>query len=193
MNDTPAYISFIFRKINHHICSSYTSLPAEKKTNMGQALQTFASGSHEKKIKEIGPLIEQCYGEFIAKTEIEKMTLAEFYQAVCQTFEELNKKLGSTQFRVPKTETLREAYDKHHQLKGKALTKEEFQRILQDVIFATGFTGFGAKDIIFYIFGVPATALLLKQRIAPRAVPNDVFIPAVTSATVFVLAKLNKI
>lgn len=24
---------------------------------------------------------------------------------------ELNKKLGSTQFRVPKTETLREAYD----------------------------------------------------------------------------------
>ncbi|XP_031286215.1 uncharacterized protein LOC116144926 [Pistacia vera] len=160
---------------------------------MGQALQTFASGSDEKKNEEIGPLIGQCYEDFIAKTKFELMTSADFHKAVCQTIEELNKKLGSTQFRVPNTDTLKAAYEKHHQGKGKSLTKEEFQRILQDVIFATGFTGFGAKDIIFYIFGLPATALLLKQRIAPRAVPNDIFIPVVTSATVFLLAKLNKI
>lgn len=57
----------------------------------------------------------------------------------------------------------------------------------------TGVAGIGAKDFILYIFGVPATALFIKQRIIPRAIPNEIFIPVITSATVFVLAKLNKI
>lgn len=84
-------------------------------------------------------------------------------------------------------------FQNHHQGKGKALSKEEFQLILQEVVKHTGFTGVGAKDILFYMFGIPATALFIKQRILPNAVKNEIFIPAVTSGTVFVLAQLNKI
>lgn len=82
---------------------------------------------------------------------------------------------------------------KHHQDKGKSLTKEEFQKILQVVILDTAVTNIIAKDMLFYLYGVPATALLIKQCLVPKLIPNAVFIPAVTSATVFLLAKLNKI
>ena len=61
------------------------------------------------------------------------------------------------------------------------------------MILESGFSGIGAIDICFYIFGVPLAALFIKQGIMPRAIPNEIFIPAVTSAAVFVLAKLNKI
>ncbi|KAH9680206.1 hypothetical protein WN944_023940 [Citrus x changshan-huyou] len=159
---------------------------------MGQALKTLASGSEEKKVKEISPIVEQCYEVYIAGSR-KALTSADFYQAVCQTIEEINKSLGSSQFRVPQTETLQEAYEKHHKGKGKSLTKDEFEKIIKELIVDTGLTGFGAKDIIFYMFGVPITALFIKQRVAPKAVPNDIFIPVVTSATVFLLAKLNKI
>ena len=84
-------------------------------------------------------------------------------------------------------------FQKHHKGKDRSPTKEEFEKIIQDVILDTGFTGIGAKDILFYIFGVPVTALFIKQRLFPNAISNDVFIPGVTSATVFVLAQLNKI
>ena len=61
------------------------------------------------------------------------------------------------------------------------------------MILESGFSGIGAIDICFYIFGVPLTALFIKQGIMPRAIPNEIFIPAVTSAAVFALAMLNKI
>lgn len=82
---------------------------------------------------------------------------------------------------------------KHLEGKTKSLTKEKFQEILQEVIVDTGFTGIGAKDTLFYIFGVPVAALMIKQRVMPRVISNDIFIPGITSATVFILAKLNKI
>lgn len=85
---------------------------------------------------------------------------------------------------------------KHHKGKGKdqkPLTKEEFQRILQDVIMDSGVTGMGIKDIFLFIFGIPIVTTFIKQRAAPNVIPNDVFIPAVTSASVFLLSKLNKI
>ncbi|KAK4432061.1 hypothetical protein Salat_0968200 [Sesamum alatum] len=156
---------------------------------MGQSLNKF--GNEEKKVKEIGPVIERCYDKYFVKTE--DWSSADLYHAVCQTVEEINKTTGSTQFRVPQTSTLQEAYEKHHQGKGKSLTKEEFQEILQEVILGTGLTSIGAKDMLFYLFGVPVTALFLKQRLAPNLVPNEAFIPVLTSATVFLLAKLNKI
>ncbi|KAL0346167.1 UNVERIFIED_CONTAM: hypothetical protein Sradi_4448000 [Sesamum radiatum] len=71
--------------------------------------------------------------------------------------------------------------------------KGRLPKILQEVILDTGLTSIAAKDMLFYLFGVPATALFLKQRLAPKLVPNEAFIPIVTSATVFLLAKLNKI
>ncbi|KAI4381546.1 hypothetical protein MLD38_007611 [Melastoma candidum] len=49
---------------------------------------------------------------------------------------------------------------------------------MEIVIIDTGFAGVGAKDILVYIFVVPATALLIKQRVMPiRAIPNEIFIP----------------
>lgn len=57
----------------------------------------------------------------------------------------------------------------------------------------TGVTGIGAKDVFFYMFGVPSTAQIIKQMLIPKAIPNELFIPVVTSVTVFLLAKLNKI
>ncbi|KAI3525968.1 hypothetical protein L1887_05107 [Cichorium endivia] len=150
--------------------------------------QTF--GKEEK--KDIGPVVGKCYDKYFADPN-KKWNSAEFYHAVCETVEEMNKILGSTQFHVPKSSTLEEAYNKHHQGKEKSLSKEEFQKILQDIILDSGVTGMGIKDILLFIFGIPIITTFIKQKAAPNAVPNDVFIPAVTSASVFLLAKLNKI
>ncbi|KAI4300882.1 hypothetical protein L6164_034209 [Bauhinia variegata] len=169
---------------------------------MGQSLKKLAPGSEEKKLKEIGPIIDKFYDDHFAPFKdatysVKKLTKewssAEFYRAVCCAVEKINEKLGNTQFRVPTTDALREAYHKHHQGKGRSLTREEFQKILEEVITDTGFTGIGAKDTLLYIFGVPVTALFLKQRVMPQALPNEIFIPGVTSVTVLVLAMLNKI
>ncbi|GFY98139.1 hypothetical protein Acr_12g0006800 [Actinidia rufa] len=159
---------------------------------MGQSLKKLAPGSEEKIGKEIGPIIENCYDTYLSGSD-KDLSSDDFYRAVCVTIGEINKKLSSSQFRVPGTETLKEAYNKHHQGKGKSLTKDEFQKILQEVILESGFSGIGAIDIGFYIFGVPLTALFIKQGVMPRAIPNEIFIPVVTSAAVFVLAMLNKI
>ncbi|KMT15178.1 hypothetical protein BVRB_3g062910 [Beta vulgaris subsp. vulgaris] len=142
--------------------------------------------------KLMGETAQRYYEEHFSDVT-KDWTSVDFYRAVCEAVEEINRILGNTQFRVPKEEALQQAYDRHHKGKGKSLTKEEFQKILQDAIVETGFTGIGAKDILLYIFGVPATALLIKQGLIPKALPNEIFIPVVTSATVFVLAKLNKI
>ncbi|XP_050229248.1 uncharacterized protein LOC126678394 [Mercurialis annua] len=158
---------------------------------MGQSLIKFSQGNEENKENEIECAIEEWYNKVFIDTE--QWELADFYRAVCQIIEEINKKLKSTQFRTPDAEKLKQVYQIHCKDKGKAVTKEEFQKMLQEVIIKTGFTGFGSKDIFIFLFGVPAAALFLKQRIAPKAVPNDVFIPIVTSATVYFLARLNKI
>ncbi|XP_022842056.1 uncharacterized protein LOC111365752 [Olea europaea var. sylvestris] len=156
---------------------------------MGQSFKKM--GNEENKISEIETIIEKCYEKYFENQIFE--CLPDFYHAVCQAVEDINKKIGSTSFRVPKTTTLKEAYNKHHKRGEKNLTKEEFQRILQDIIMDTGVTGIGAKDVFFYMFGVPSTAQIIKQMLIPKAIPNELFIPVVTSVTVFLLAKLNKI
>ncbi|XP_024974272.1 uncharacterized protein LOC112512508 [Cynara cardunculus var. scolymus] len=142
--------------------------------------------------KDLEPIIEKCYDQYFADPN-KKWNSAEFYHAVCETVEEMNKLIGCTQFRVPKTSTLEQAYHNHHKGKEKSLSKEEFKRILQDIILDSGVTGQGIKDIFLFIFGIPVVTTFIKQRAAPNAVPNDIFIPAVTSASVFLLAKLNKL
>lgn len=52
----------------------------------------------------------------------------------------------------------------NHKVKNKSLTKDEFAKILQQVIKETGFSGVGAKDTLIYIFGVPITALLSSKQ-----------------------------
>ncbi|XP_021908577.1 uncharacterized protein LOC110822712 [Carica papaya] len=162
---------------------------------MGQTLKTLASGNEQEiKTKAICNAIEEFYNSHLENSEKE-WTLTDFYRAICEVIEEINRKIGSTQFRVPPIETLDQAY-KAHNLGGekKTLTKDEFLKVLQEMVIGTGFTGVGgARDVLLFIFGVPVTALFLKHRIAPNSLPDDVFIPAVTSATVYLLAKLNKI
>ncbi|CAO2831606.1 unnamed protein product [Amaranthus hypochondriacus] len=156
---------------------------------MGQSLQKFAPGSEAKMAKIIDATAQKYY----VNCETKDWVFIDFYRAVCEVAEQINKDLGYTQFRVPSEEALQQAFYKHHKGVGKILKKDEFQKILQDVMIHTGFTGIGAKDIILGIFGVPATAFLIKQGLIPRAMPNEIFIPLVTSTTVYILAKLNKI
>ncbi|KAH6819339.1 hypothetical protein C2S51_002942 [Perilla frutescens var. frutescens] len=156
---------------------------------MGQSLNK--SGSHEKE-KEIDRVILENYDKYFSNTE--DWTCADFYHAICQTVEEINRTIGRTQFRVPERSALERAYKKHSRGEGKPLTEDQLQKLLREVILDTGVSNIGgAKDMLFYLFGVPATALFFKQRLAPKLIPNDVFIPVITSATVFLLAKLNKL
>ncbi|XP_019187853.1 PREDICTED: uncharacterized protein LOC109182204 [Ipomoea nil] len=166
-------------------------LSSSNSVNMGQSLKKMGNDDDDMKGRDIQPIIEDCYDKYFVNTE--NWTCADFCHAICQTVEEINTSVRSTQIRVPKTETLDRAFHNHHKGKGKKLSREEFQKILQEIIMDTGVTGIGAKDILFFLFGVPVTTLFFKQRLFPTAVPNEVFIPAVTSATVFLLAKLNKI
>ncbi|XP_074320572.1 uncharacterized protein LOC141657294 [Silene latifolia] len=159
---------------------------------MGQSLQKLTPGSETNRVKLMGEIASKYYDEHFSEITNDETTI-HFYRAICEVVEEINGSLGNTQFKVPKTETLQLAFNKHHKGKGKSLTKEEFQNILHDVIMETGFTGIGAKDIILYIFGVPVTTLLIKKGVLPKAIPDALFIPLVTSATVFFLAKSNKI
>ncbi|KAL9232647.1 hypothetical protein vseg_007731 [Gypsophila vaccaria] len=160
---------------------------------MGQSLQKLSPGSEPKQVRMMGDIASKYHEEHFEKVTKDDWTTTDFYIAVCEVVEEINRTVGNTQFRVPKTETLKQAFDKHHKGRGKSLTKEEFQKILEDVIMETGFTGLGAKDIILYIFGVPVTTLFVKKGVLPKAIPDALFIPLVTSATVFFLAKFNKI
>ncbi|KAG7962079.1 hypothetical protein I3843_09G048100 [Carya illinoinensis] len=158
---------------------------------MGTAMTKFSSGNEEKKGKEIGPILDDCYDKLFQNSSHKKWELADFYRAVCETVEQVNVKLGYTQIRVPEARKLRLAFDNHHRAEGK-LTKDEFQQIFREVVLGTGFTGIGIKDSL-YIFGVPLTALMVKQGVLPRAIPNEIFIPAITSVTVLILATLNKL
>ncbi|KAF5474259.1 hypothetical protein F2P56_006173 [Juglans regia] len=160
---------------------------------MGTALtKSSSSGNEEKKGKEIDPkILGSCYDTHIANSPKE-WTFAEFYRVVCDTVEEINKQLGCTQILVPKADKLQDAYKKYHPGEGK-LTKDEFQKIFQEVVSGTGVAGIGIKDSVLYIFGVPLTAWAVKQRVLPRAIPNEIFIPVATSVTVLIMAKLNKL
>lgn len=44
---------------------------------------------------------------------------------------------------------------RQHKNSNNILKKEEFEKIVQEVIVGTGLTGVGAKDTLIYIFGVP--------------------------------------
>ncbi|XP_062109727.1 uncharacterized protein LOC133821459 [Humulus lupulus] len=158
---------------------------------MGQSLLKFAPGSEQQNIKLV-PTIERCYEKHF-KTKKDP-TVADFYRAVCETVEDINKELGNTQFTIPTAAVVDNAYSNDHQNSG-PVTKEQFQTILKKILTTSaGFTGLGgAKDTFIYVFGVPIVTLFLKQSLMPRVIRNEFFIPGVTSATVFVLAKLNKI
>ncbi|XP_026416801.1 uncharacterized protein LOC113312254 [Papaver somniferum] len=159
---------------------------------MGQSLKKLAAGNGVAKEAEIGKIAARTYENMAKDVKGGDWTITDVYRAVCKTVGDLNKELGSTQFCAPNAVALRHAFDKHHKGSSK-LTPEEFSKMVKDLVFDTGFKGSGAKDIILYMYGVPITMLFIKNTIMPTAIPNDMFIPAVTSATVYALAKFNKI
>ncbi|KAJ6332165.1 hypothetical protein OIU76_010537 [Salix suchowensis] len=165
---------------------------------MGQSLKKLAPGSDENKEREIGQIIEDSYEKYFGEEAINKSSrevttsASYFTRAVCEIVEQINTSLNSTQLRLPEVETLKKIYKDHSLDKGQELGKEEFQKILQEIIIHSGFTGFGSKDTILFIFGIPLITFFIKQRVAPKSIPNEVFIPGVTSASVYLLAKLNK-
>ncbi|KAM3205858.1 hypothetical protein P3L10_029268 [Capsicum annuum] len=132
-------------------------------------------------------IIEYCYDKYFRRT------VADFYQSICLTVEEINRRKGSTQFKIPSTAAIKKAYKKYHSVKGAKMTKDNLKKCVHELMNESGVTGFGATDTIIYLFGVPATALFIKNRTKPEAISDDIFIPGVTSATVFVLSKFNKI
>nr|XP_016453832.1 PREDICTED: uncharacterized protein LOC107778141 [Nicotiana tabacum] len=154
---------------------------------MGQAISKIGQSFQGRDEKIDDEIIEICYDKYFRRTS------ADFYHAICQTVEEINRRQGSTQIKIPSTTTLVRVYKKYHKVEGRKLTKDEFRKIVGDLIRESGVTGFGAKDTLFYLFGVPVTTLFIKQRIKPQAISDEIFIPAVTSATVLVLAKFNKV
>ncbi|WOK94268.1 hypothetical protein Cni_G02970 [Canna indica] len=119
-----------------------------------------------------------------------------FCHELYKIIEKLNKKRGSIQLTLPSKEALQTMYKEHHKEKGKGrMTKDEFRKILKDVITLENFSvGRGALDTILYIFGAPISCLLAK-RVIPGAssISDDIFLPAITFLTVLVLAKTNKL
>ncbi|KAG5583656.1 hypothetical protein H5410_054283 [Solanum commersonii] len=118
--------------------------------------------------------------------------MADFYHSICDAVEEINRRKGRTQFKIPSTAAIKRVYLKHS-VKGKKMTKEKFGLCVHELYGESGITGFGAKETLYYLFGVPATALFIKNRIKPQAISDNDFIPGVTSATVLILSKFNKI
>ncbi|MCD7454934.1 hypothetical protein HAX54_026530 [Datura stramonium] len=154
---------------------------------MGQAISKIGQSFQGRDEKVDDEIIELCYDKYFRRTT------ADFYHSICQTVEEINIRQGCTQFKIPSTTAMIRVYKKYQRVEGTKITKDQFRKILQDLIRETGITGFGAKDTLFYLFGVPVTALFIKNRIKPNSISDDIFIPAVTSATVLVLSKFNKI
>ncbi|PRQ53217.1 putative EF-hand domain pair protein [Rosa chinensis] len=156
---------------------------------------TLRGGGTEERTSDISIIADDYYEANIKGNESTQSSIAEsgFYRAICEIVEKINHQHNNTQINVPTEKKLKEAFKANHREGTGKLTKEEFGRCVQQVIREAGISGYGAKDSLIYIFGVPITALLIKQSVMPRAVSNDYFIPGVTSATALVLAKLNKI
>ncbi|XP_058107905.1 uncharacterized protein LOC131251295 [Magnolia sinica] len=93
---------------------------------------------------------------------------------------------GGTQLRVPDTTTLRDAFENYKEKPG------DLPNIIKNVILNMGFEGKGFMNVL-YKFAAPITGALVKKGFFPDFVSNNVFIPVITSASVLVLATLNKI
>ncbi|KAK1277812.1 hypothetical protein QJS04_geneDACA016554 [Acorus gramineus] len=173
-----------------------------QKTSMGQSLKKLTGRVDDQETKQaleslIKEAIEKRYQKFDDETT--SWSKAEFYHAVYDIVEGINKeKGGAIQISTPKTAKLEKAYrDIHRHRDGKEkLTKGQFEEILKEVIDLQSIAlGQGARDTLLYIFGIPIVALIAKRQLplSTRAISDDVFIPAVTTATVVYLAKANKI
>nr|XP_009403152.2 PREDICTED: uncharacterized protein LOC103986784 [Musa acuminata subsp. malaccensis] len=168
-----------------HTDNMSTSTPSNKEST---ANKTKASAALQSDLVE---LINQHYDScFKNVTEFD-----DFYRALHEIMEKLSESKGAIQLKLPSSDALKSAFEKHHPRENKALLKEEFKNIIKDVITFESFSmGKGALETIFFIFGVPICTFFLKRFIPGGArVSDDILIPAVTSGTVILLAKTNKL
>ncbi|XP_058076627.1 uncharacterized protein LOC131225178 [Magnolia sinica] len=168
---------------------------------MGQSAGKLTKGDAEKKDNTIPSIIKKYCKEIddkISQLKLEKKgdgseqkledyELSIFYQEVCRAVQEMNREHGGgTQLRVPDTATLKDAFKNYKEKPG------DLPNIIKTIILNMGFEGKGFMNVL-YIFAAPITGALVKKGFFPDLVSDNVFIPVITSASVLVLASLNKI
>ncbi|KAG9458028.1 hypothetical protein H6P81_002536 [Aristolochia fimbriata] len=144
----------------------------------------------------IKKIVDRCYSTLLEDVNNTKpISQTYFHHAVCKTVEAINVELGgSTQILIPSYTKIIELYEKNRDRWSGQITRDKFVNILRELITGAQIGGRGKfRDILLYIYGFPVTALLIKQILVPDAISNDILIPAATSASVFALAKQNKI
>ncbi|PKA53714.1 hypothetical protein AXF42_Ash009210 [Apostasia shenzhenica] len=169
---------------------------------MGQALRRGSTLSKQQKEElEISQLIEAYLNDNYKNLDMSIEVLSDFYHTIYIILEELSAKKGAMQFRMPSLERIRKEVDevlKSRKTSNKdfPLTKEEVKEVIRRVISIENFEmGKASRDILLYLFGVPVVGLIAKRIIpGPTAsIPDELFIPFVTSGTVIVLAKTHKL
>ncbi|XP_010926994.1 uncharacterized protein [Elaeis guineensis] len=159
---------------------------------MGQAIPKFRKGDGKEQTSTKPPDLSAIWEEEYNKFTLEKFD--EFYHQFYSIIEKLNEKGGAMQFKLPKKDDLKKAFERYHPGKG-TLTKEEFKKIMGEVIQLESFhVGKRAVDVLLFLFGVPVVSLLAK-RVIPGAesIPEDILIPVATSGTVVFLTKTHRL
>ncbi|KAF8104646.1 hypothetical protein N665_0170s0022 [Sinapis alba] len=94
---------------------------------MGQALNT-AKGNGEVNAKDLEAMAEKCYRKRLEEQndEDQEWSFGDFYRIVAEAVEEINRRLGGTQLKVPSVDKLQEAYERHNLGGGKRYRKKSF-------------------------------------------------------------------
>ncbi|PKA62880.1 hypothetical protein AXF42_Ash018874 [Apostasia shenzhenica] len=174
---------------------------------MGQAVPKPKSGEQvelqDEENVELKKLIQGYLDDNFTNIEGTIKNLDDFYHVIYEIVEQLSVRRGAVQFRIPTIDMLKKEVDavleKRVGLlssKNFPLTKKEVKEVIQRVVSIERLhIGRGARDLFLYIFGIPVVGLLAK-RIIPgptSSIPDELLIPIVTSGTVIVLAKTNRI
>ncbi|KAI9121350.1 hypothetical protein K1719_008383 [Acacia pycnantha] len=166
---------------------------------MGQSFKKATSAGNDF-VKKKEDIMRERYNAFLKDNEEllkdnkdSNKIKSEFYRAICLTVEELNRAQGYTQVKTIEESTLRDLYNKCGKDGTGRPTEDDFVKMMATLEHKLEFTAFGVKETLLYIFGVPASATFIKNALMPSLVSNEVLIPSMTSLTVLVLTKLNKI
>ncbi|RWR84765.1 hypothetical protein CKAN_01359100 [Cinnamomum micranthum f. kanehirae] len=162
---------------------------------MGQSMKKLAGKDDEKKRKDmIDEVIKKLHKRIEDKMNLKPdktISRGEFYHEISMAVQEMNESESGFQLKCPTEDDLKQAFDKHHLNDRYPVPKEEFEKIMKDLASKMGAKGMG--DILLYIYGFPISATLIKQAVFPEIVSDDVFIPLITAASVFIFAKTKKL
>ncbi|KAH0470972.1 hypothetical protein IEQ34_000695 [Dendrobium chrysotoxum] len=171
---------------------------------MGQAFRKLKPGQEDLLQKEqldIKKLIQDVLDQEFTNLASTIKTVDDFYHVIYEIVELLNEKKGAMQFKLPTIKSLQEEVAAVQKKRGAYavqsdyLNHQELKEVILNVINIEDFQIGRAKDIFLFIYGVPVVGLLAKRIIpGPTAyIPDEIFIPAMTSGTIILLAKTNRI